>query len=199
MSYRDLADAELHALAFVDERELVRDLVELVEVPSVSGSAAESDIQHRLAKQLRQLDLDLDLWQLDLPSLRADPGFPGWEVERSESWGLVAGPPTAALSPAGVPRTAYSGYVRHGQRLLGVELHAERPGETASFYAWLLGPGSGRETSSWQPVHLLFEHAVSGIHAVRPDGPLLFDAGRAALTARRVHRPLPLPGSHHQS
>jgi predicted enzyme related to lactoylglutathione lyase len=52
-----------------------------------------------------------------------------------------------------------------------VELHAERPGETASFYAWLLGPGTGRETSSWQPVALLFEHAVSGIHAVRPDGP----------------------------
>ena len=61
--------------------------------------------------------------------------------------------------------------MRHGQRLLGVELHAVRPGETASFYAWLLGPGSGREPSSWQPVSLLFEHAVSGIHALSPDGP----------------------------
>lgn len=100
MSYRDLADAELRALAFVDERELVRDLVELVEIPSVSGSDAESDIQHRLAKQLRQLDLDLDLWQLDLPELRADPRFPGWEVERTESWGLVAGPGTTADPPA---------------------------------------------------------------------------------------------------
>ena len=32
--------------------------------------------------------------------------------------------------------------VRYGQRLVGVELHAQRPGQAASFYAWLLGPGS---------------------------------------------------------
>jgi acetylornithine deacetylase len=87
---RDLTDLELKALAFVDERELVRDLVELVGIPSISGSDAESDIQHLLTKQLRALDLDLDLWALDLPSLTADPGFPGWEAPRTEAWGLVA-------------------------------------------------------------------------------------------------------------
>src|SRR5690349_13414230 len=100
MSYRDLSDIELRALAFVDERELVRDLVELVAVPSVSGTDAESDVQHLLAKQLRMLDLDVDLWPLDLPTLTADPGFPGWEAERSESWGLVAGPGADAEPPA---------------------------------------------------------------------------------------------------
>ena len=52
-----------------------------------------------------------------------------------------------------------------------MELHAERPGEAAAFYAWLLGPGSGGEPTSWQPVSLLFEHAVCGIHQVHPDGP----------------------------
>ena len=90
MAVRDLSDLELKALAFVDERELVRDLVGLVGVPSVSGSDAESEVQHLLAKQLSHLDLEVDLWPLDLPELTADPAFPGWEVERSESWGLVA-------------------------------------------------------------------------------------------------------------
>lgn len=90
MSHRDLSERELRALAFVDERELVRDLVALTEVPSTSGSDAECDVQHQLAKQLRTLDLDVDLWQVDLPGLVADPGFPGWEVPRTEAWGLVA-------------------------------------------------------------------------------------------------------------
>jgi acetylornithine deacetylase len=87
---RDLSERELRALAFVDARELVRDLVDVVSVPSVSGSDAESDLQHRLAKQVRDLDLAVDLWRLDLPRLTADPAFPGWEVPRTESWGLVA-------------------------------------------------------------------------------------------------------------
>jgi acetylornithine deacetylase len=98
--HRDLSDLELRALAFVDERELVRDLVELVDVPSVGGSDAECDIQHRLAKQARALDLDVDLWRLDLPTLTADPAFPGWEAPRTEGWGLVAtSGPTATTEP----------------------------------------------------------------------------------------------------
>jgi acetylornithine deacetylase len=115
MSHRDLSDRELRALAFVDERELVRDLVELVAVPSVSGSDAECDVQHLLAKQVRQLDLDVDLWPLDLPRLTADPAFPGWEAPRTQSWGLVAssgpGEPELVLQghvdvvPAGQPDT----------------------------------------------------------------------------------------------
>ncbi len=68
----------------------MRDLSELVAVPSVSGDDAESDVLHLLAKQLRDLDLDIDLWPLDLPALTADPDFPGWEVPRTEAWGLVA-------------------------------------------------------------------------------------------------------------
>ena len=100
MTYRDLDDVELRALAFVDERELVRDLVDLVAVPSVSGSDAESDVVHQLAKRLQLLDLDLDLWELDLESLTADPAFPGWEVPRSEAWGLVATGGPAGDRPA---------------------------------------------------------------------------------------------------
>ena len=66
---RDLDDVEARTLAFVDERELVRDLVELVAVPSISGHDAESDIVHALAGRLGALDLELDLWPLDLPAL----------------------------------------------------------------------------------------------------------------------------------
>lgn len=105
MSHRDLSDVELRALAFVDERELVRDLVDLIAVPSVSGSDAESDVQHLLAKQLRELDLDLDLWQLDLPRLTSDPAFPGWEAVRTEAWGLVAS------SGPGEPELVLQGHV----------------------------------------------------------------------------------------
>ena len=105
MPHRDLSDLELRALAFVDERELVRDLVDLIAVPSVSGSDAECDVQHRLAKQAGELGLDVDLWQLDLDRLTADPAFPGWEAERSEAWGLVAS------SGPGEPELVLQGHV----------------------------------------------------------------------------------------
>lgn len=109
MPHRDLSDLELRALAFVDERELVRDLMQLVEVPSVSGTDAECDVQHLLAKQVRELDLDVDLWQLDLPELVADPEFPGWEAPRSEGWGLVAR--SAGSTGAAEPELVLQGHV----------------------------------------------------------------------------------------
>ena len=55
MTVRDLSHQELKALAFVDERELVRDLVALVSVPSVSGSDAESEVQHLLVDHVAGL------------------------------------------------------------------------------------------------------------------------------------------------
>jgi predicted enzyme related to lactoylglutathione lyase len=61
--------------------------------------------------------------------------------------------------------------MRDSQRLVGVELHAARPGEAAAFYAWLLGPASGTEPATWQPVSKLFEHAVCGVHPLTPGGP----------------------------
>lgn len=105
MPHRPLTDLELRALAFVDERELVRELVELVSIPSISGSDAECDVQHGLAKRLRELDLDVDLWQLDLDRLTADASFPGWEAPRTEAWGLVA------ASGPGEPELVLQGHV----------------------------------------------------------------------------------------
>ena len=104
----ELDDVELRALACIDERELVRELTDLVAVPSVSGADAENDVQHRLSEQLRALDLDVDLWPLDLKTLTASEDFPGWEVPRSEAWGLVG---TAGANDDGVPALVLQGHV----------------------------------------------------------------------------------------
>lgn len=94
-----LTDAEAAALAAVDEEALGRTLLELIAVPSVTGSAAESELQHQLAGRLEWLGLDVDLWPLDLPALRADPDFPGTEAPRDEAWGLVGTTPDGGDGP----------------------------------------------------------------------------------------------------
>lgn len=101
----ELTRAETRALTCLDTRELVESLVELVDVPSVSGSDAECDVQQVLAKQAENLDLDVDLWQLDLPALTTQPDFPGWEAPRTEGWGLVA------TSGPGEPELVLQGHV----------------------------------------------------------------------------------------
>lgn len=85
----DLTRDEAAALDAVDEGLVARLLLELLAVPSVSGSPEESQIQHLLARRLDDLGLDVDLWPLDLAALAADPGFPGTEVPREELWGVV--------------------------------------------------------------------------------------------------------------
>ncbi len=84
-----LRDAEAAGRAAGDEAAVGRTLLELVAIPSVTGSPAESELQHHLAGRLERLGLDVDLWSMDLPALLADPGFPGMEVAREEAWGLV--------------------------------------------------------------------------------------------------------------
>ena len=62
----------------------------LVAVPSTGGSAAEVEIQHLVADVLHADGFDVDVWPLDLDALRADPEFPGMEVDRREAFGVVA-------------------------------------------------------------------------------------------------------------
>lgn len=89
----ELTDVEARVLAALDDtaREggLVADLVDLVAVPSVTGTAAEGDAQRWVADRLGPLGADVDLWRMDLDALRADAGFPGTEAPREEAWGLV--------------------------------------------------------------------------------------------------------------
>ena len=79
----------LGALDAVRPERLVPLLQQLLAVPSVTGSAAESELQHVLAARCAQHGLEVDLWPIDLDLTSRAVGFPGSEAERSEAWGLV--------------------------------------------------------------------------------------------------------------
>ena len=98
----DLTAVEQRVLEALDETELIATLVELVRTPSVTGSDAEADLQHTVARWFEEAGLEVDLWALDLDDLRADPEFPGTEAPRLDGHGLVGtapgeGPPGLVL------------------------------------------------------------------------------------------------------
>ena len=64
---------------------LVDDVSALVRVPSVGGTDGENEAQAEMARRLGDGGLDVDHWPIDLDALRADPEFPGMEVERAEA------------------------------------------------------------------------------------------------------------------
>lgn len=74
----------------IDEDTLRDDLATLVGFGAIGGSEAEVAIQHWCAERLTSLGLEVDHWHADLEELRADPDYPGEEVEREEMWGCVA-------------------------------------------------------------------------------------------------------------
>ncbi len=96
----ELTDLERAALDAVDVATAGRLLEDLVAIPSETGSAAESDAQHWVARRCEHLGLDVDLWRMDLDDLRAADGFPGTEAARDEAWGMVAVTPGQDDGPA---------------------------------------------------------------------------------------------------
>lgn len=95
-----LTEIESSVLEKLDEVLLVETLANLVRVPSVGGSDAESEAQDMCAGILADEGFVVDRWQLDLEELEADPWFPGSEVARSEGLGVVgtsSGEETPAL------------------------------------------------------------------------------------------------------
>lgn len=84
-------DWAAETLAFIDDHQgdIVDHLVDLVRLPSISGTDEENEIQGRLATDLTQLGLEIDHWQIPLETLSQADDFPGMEVARSEAWGLV--------------------------------------------------------------------------------------------------------------
>ena len=124
-----ITDVESRVLEAIDVDAVVEGLVDLIRVPSITGTDAESDLQHSQAAQLAELGLDVDVWKLDLDELRADPRFPGTEAPRVEGYGVVGvtGPGRPALVLQGhvdvVPtgdldkwkhRDPFSGHIEHG-------------------------------------------------------------------------------------
>ncbi len=104
----ELSTAEMRVLECIDDEALVGDLVELIRVPSVTGSDAESDLQHRGADTLRELGFEVDTWKFDLDELFAHPDFPGIEAERREGYGVVG---TLGGSTVGNPALVLQGHV----------------------------------------------------------------------------------------
>ncbi len=80
---------EQRVLDAIDPAWALDRLVELIGIPSITGSAAESDAQHRLAGYFDPLGLDTNLWAIDLLEAKSHPDFPGLEAPRTEAWGLV--------------------------------------------------------------------------------------------------------------
>ena len=100
-----LSDVETRLLAALDESAVVDDLVRLVRVPSVTGTDAESELQHEQSESLRSWGFNVDAWKLDLDELGRHPDFPGSEAERSEGYGLVG------TIGEGVPALVLQGHV----------------------------------------------------------------------------------------
>lgn len=112
-SASDLSDSQRRVLDAIDEQETVRHLVDLIHTPSVTGTDAESELQHAMADELAQLGCDVDVWRLDLDALAADPDHPGTEAPRSEGWGVVGVlRPTrgADTGPADIPALVLQGH-----------------------------------------------------------------------------------------
>jgi len=105
----ELSSDEARVLDSLDELTLVGSLVELIRIPSITGTAAESDLQHRQAAELTRYGFEVDTWQLDLGVLRADPRFPGAEAERTEGYGVVA--TTAGAAGISTPALVLQGHV----------------------------------------------------------------------------------------
>lgn len=102
----ELTRAEIGVLDAIDERALVEQLVTMIRIPSITGSDAESDLQHWHAAQLARLGCDVDTWKLDLAELAAHPDHPGTEAPRGEGYGVVG-----VLGPSGVPALILQGHV----------------------------------------------------------------------------------------
>jgi acetylornithine deacetylase len=85
-----LTDTEQRVLDHLDEDALVERLATLVRVPSVSGTPAEVEVVELAAGMLSDAGMAVDHWEIDIEELRADPWFPGTEVDRDTAFGLAA-------------------------------------------------------------------------------------------------------------
>jgi acetylornithine deacetylase len=103
---RSTSAIEARILAAVDDAETdvetVDLLAEAVRIPSITGTDAESALQHWCARLLTEADINVDVWKLDLTTLTAAEGFPGLEAPRQEGYGVVGvadgeGPPALVL------------------------------------------------------------------------------------------------------
>ncbi|WP_166503597.1 ArgE/DapE family deacylase [Modestobacter italicus] len=114
----DLSSREAAVLDAVDAQWTVDRVVELVAVPSLGGTAAESEAQHLVAGWLDELGTDVDRWEIDLAEAATAPDAPGQEVDRSEAWGAVGTLPGVDGGQPALVLCGHSDVVPAGDRAL---------------------------------------------------------------------------------
>lgn len=87
----------------IDMDGLIATLCELVGFDSSGGQ--EIAIQERMAELLAESGMGIDLWEIDLPSLRLHPAYSA-EIERQRALGLVG-----SWGSAGGPKLVLNGHV----------------------------------------------------------------------------------------
>lgn len=80
--------AEERILRSLDAEGLVGSVCNLIEIPSVTG--AESAAQRFVASLMSEVGLGVDVWEIDLDTLRRNPHF-SMGVDRKEGLGVVGG------------------------------------------------------------------------------------------------------------
>ena len=68
-------------------------LLQLLEIPSIGGTAAESQAQVWVAQTLRGWGWDVEVWHDDPAEHAAEPHYPGMEVARTQVTGVIGKPP----------------------------------------------------------------------------------------------------------
>jgi acetylornithine deacetylase len=81
-----LSSAEATVLNAIDRGEMLRNLAELIAIPSLGGQ--ETPAQEWMAARLRALGMDVDVWPIAFDTLQTHPAF-SMEVPRTEGVGVV--------------------------------------------------------------------------------------------------------------
>jgi acetylornithine deacetylase len=101
-----ISKAEAQVLASIDEEMLVKSLVKMIQIPSVTGTDAETEIQSWAADYLSEIGFEVDHWKINLDALASHPDFPGTEAARREGYGTVG-----VYGPAGSPALILQGHI----------------------------------------------------------------------------------------
>lgn len=77
-------------LAPANRERLVAEASELIAFGSIGGSDAEASINQHLARRWKESGWDVHEWDIDLADVTGQPDFPGMEVHRTKSVGVLA-------------------------------------------------------------------------------------------------------------
>lgn len=94
---------EAEVLNRIDRERMLMDLSALIAIPSLGGH--ESPAQEWMGATLRQMGLDVDLWEIDLAALAQHPAY-SMEVSRDAALGVVG-----TLGDGGGPTLILNGHV----------------------------------------------------------------------------------------